>query len=77
MSFNWPAGNLPSSQHQKQCKLILEFLERISKGDKTVETFLLCYIHCIIGGTPTYQIFLEMYGPGGSGKSTFHLLVTA
>lgn len=46
-------------------------------GDRDVVHVLRCFLHAIVNGRADFQVFLEILGPGGTGKGTFMRLAAA
>lgn len=57
------------------CDRIFNFLHHICEGHKDRLSFLKCWLAATVRQQNQYQIFLYMYGGGGTGKSTFANLV--
>ena len=56
---------------------INRWLEFVANGDNSRRIFLIYYLVLIIRGFTHPQILLNIYGPGGTGKTVYQLLATA
>ncbi|NET29524.1 phage/plasmid primase, P4 family [Okeania sp. SIO1I7] len=59
------------------CGPILHWLRERVNGAEDVMMLLRCYLKAIVTGRTDLQKYLELIGPGGSGKSTFINLAVA
>lgn len=59
------------------CKPILDWLLEVTQGDKQLLQLLQAYLNAIVTGRTDLQRFLEIVGPGATGKSTFCKLAIA
>ena len=59
------------------CDPILEWLDETTNGDPQVQQLLLAYMQAVLVGRVDIQRFVELVGPGGTGKSTYANLVIA
>ncbi len=59
------------------CEPIQEWLLTMCRGDKDLVQLMRAYLRGIITGRVDWQKFIELIGPGGSGKSTFTRLAYA
>jgi putative DNA primase/helicase len=66
----------PKSVNTTDFPKIYNWLKYISRDNQDILNLLIYYLYCIIHSKTNYQIFLEIIGPGGSGKSTFIKLAT-
>jgi len=57
--------------------LTLEFLSSCVNGDKDRLLLLLSLMYCILTNTTRYELYLELIGSGGTGKSSFIDLLRA
>ena len=53
------------------------YLEHISEGVEEKKRFLRAVLNYVVRGHPGFQLFVFLYGPGGTGKTTFTLLANA
>ena len=53
------------------CRRWMKFLDEITNGDATLKTYLQRFIGYSLTGETREQKLAFIYGPGGSGKSTF------
>ena len=53
------------------------YLEHISEGVDAKRRFLRSVLNLVVRGHPGLQLFVFLYGPGGTGKTTFTLLANA
>jgi len=60
-----------------QCPLIEAWLATSVNGKEDIKQLLLCFLNAIVKGRSDLQQFLELIGPGGTGKSTFIRLAQA
>lgn len=56
---------------------IYKWLQFITYNNPDLIFFILCYIHCIIFSKIHFQIYIELIGKGGTGKTTFVNLISA
>ena len=56
---------------------IKDWLHLICNNNTELVEFFMAYINCILRRDSSHQIFLELFGPGGGGKSTFVNLIIA
>jgi len=61
---------------ESKCQPIIDWLKETVEDDAQVE-LLRAYLNCIVLGRVELQRYLELIGPGGSGKSTFLRLAEA
>lgn len=59
------------------CEPIIEWLHFAMKGNSQLVHILRCFLHGVVNGRADFQVFLELLGPGGSGKGTFMRLTHA
>ena len=59
------------------CDPIIEWMEQMTKGDGVIIEFLRAHLAAIIRGRTDIQSYLELLGPGGTGKGTLTRLATA
>ena len=59
------------------CQPVQDWLEEMCNGDRSQIELLRAYLYGIITGRTDWQRFLELIGPGGSGKSTYMRLAMA
>ena len=59
------------------CQPIKEWLLTMCGGDRDLVQLMRAYLLGILTGRTDWQKYLELVGPGGSGKSTFARLATA
>lgn len=59
------------------CKPVQDWLLEITQGDKQLVQLLRAYLNAIVTGRTDLQRFLEIVGPGATGKSTFCKLAIA
>ena len=57
--------------------VIIEWLHEAVGGNDDQVQLLRAYLNAVVVGRPDLQRFLELVGPGGSGKGTFTRLATA
>ncbi|MBD0361547.1 MAG: hypothetical protein ICV55_01980 [Coleofasciculus sp. C3-bin4] len=62
------------SDHTLGCQLIHQWLTEVTHGDEQVIQFLRAYLKAIVTGRTDLQKYLELVGPGGSGKGTYSRL---
>lgn len=73
--FTW---QLPYSYNSSAtCDPVIEWLTESQDGDHQRVQLLRAYLKAIVTGRPDFQRFLELVGPGGTGKSTYICLATA
>ncbi|PSF30994.1 ATPase [Aphanothece hegewaldii CCALA 016] len=53
------------------CDPILQWLKEMCFGDENLVQLLRAYLHGIVTGRTDWQKYLELVGPGGTGKSTY------
>ncbi len=53
------------------CQTVIDWLMYATSNDKEQVQLLRAYINCILLGRSDLQRYLELIGPGGSGKGTF------
>lgn len=58
------------------CPEIHALLEQMADGDGALLRLLYAWLHCVLTGRHELQKFVELIGPGGTGKSTFLRLAT-
>ena len=63
--------------HLARCEPIEEWLLTMCRGDRALVQLMRAYLLGIVTGRTDWQKYLELIGPGGSGKSTFARLATA
>lgn len=56
---------------QEDIPNINKYLDFITKKDLLQKEFLISFIHCVLKSDTHYQVYLEIIGSGGTGKSTF------
>ena len=59
------------------CDPIIDWLTTMCAGDRNLVQLMRCYLHGIVTGRTDWQKYLELIGPGGTGKSTFSRLAIA
>ncbi len=59
------------------CEPIQEWLLTMSNGDRNLVQLMRAYLLGLVTGRTDWQKYLELIGPGGTGKSTFTRLATA
>ena len=59
------------------CEPILEWFEQMTGDDRVMVEFLRAHLGAIIRDRSDIQSYLELLGPGGTGKGTFTRLATA
>ena len=59
------------------CQPVQEWLLETVKGDKIQVELLRAYLNCVVTGRTDLHRFLELIGPGGTGKSTYMRLAAA
>ncbi len=59
------------------CEPILEWLHGTTGGKEDLVTFLLAYLNAVINRRADLQRYLELIGPGGTGKSTYMKLASS
>ena len=59
------------------CEPILEWLRDTTGGKEDLVTFLLAYLNAVINRRADLQRYLELIGPGGTGKSTYMKLASS
>jgi P4 family phage/plasmid primase-like protien len=59
------------------CDPILEWMEETTGGDRLLVELLRAYLKAVLMGRADLQRYLEIIGPGGTGKSTFTRLAQA
>ena len=59
------------------CDPIIDWLTTMCAGDRNLVQLIRCYLHGIVTGRTDWQKYLELIGPGGTGKSTFTRLAIA
>jgi P4 family phage/plasmid primase-like protien len=59
------------------CNPIKEWLLETCGGDVALMNLILCYLYGIVTGRTDWQKFIELIGPGGTGKSTLIRLAIA
>jgi putative DNA primase/helicase len=59
------------------CEPIQEWLLSMCGGDRCIVELMRAYLLGILTGRTDWQKFIELIGPGGTGKSTFTRLATA
>ncbi len=59
------------------CNPIQEWLFQVCRGDENLVQLLRAYLYGILTGRTDWQKFLELIGPGGTGKSTYIRLAVA
>jgi putative DNA primase/helicase len=59
------------------CDPIKEWLLETCGGDMALMNLILCYLHGVVTGRTDWQKFIELIGPGGTGKSTLIRLAIA
>jgi putative DNA primase/helicase len=59
------------------CEPILEWLRDTVGGKEDLVTFLLAYLNAVINRRADIQRYLELIGPGGTGKSTYMKLASS
>lgn len=70
LPYAWtPDGGDPS--------IIIDWLREAVGGNDDQVQLLRAYLNAVVVGRPDLQRFLELVGPGGSGKGTFTRLATA
>ncbi len=60
-----------------KCEPIQEWLLTMCGGDRNLVQLMRAYLLGIVTGRTDWQKYLELIGPGGTGKSTFTRLATA
>jgi putative DNA primase/helicase len=74
MWFNW---RLPYRYESgADCPTIKWWLNYVTQGDQELAALLRAWMRAVLTGRHDLQKFLELIGPGGTGKSTFMLLCT-
>ena len=63
--------------HLARCEPIQEWLLTMCGGDRALVQLMRAYLLGIVTGRTDWQKYLELIGPGGSGKSTFARMATA
>jgi putative DNA primase/helicase len=59
------------------CQPIIDWLNEVTQGDKNMFDILRAFMNATLTGKAGLQKYLELIGPGGTGKSTFLGLVRA
>ncbi|MDV3002434.1 MAG: hypothetical protein N5P05_004089 (plasmid) [Chroococcopsis gigantea SAG 12.99] len=59
------------------CNPIQEWLLQVCRGDENLVQLLRAYLYGIVTGRTDWQKYLELIGPGGTGKSTYIRLAIA
>ncbi len=59
------------------CDPIKQWLKEMCQGDENLVQLLRAYLHGIVTGRTDWQKYLELIGPGGTGKSTYIRLAIA
>ena len=59
------------------CNPIQDWLKEMCQGDEDLVQLLRAYLHGIVTGRTDWQKYLELIGPGGTGKGTFFRLAIA
>jgi putative DNA primase/helicase len=59
------------------CEPIIEWLMEMTQGDAVMVEFIRAHLNAILLGRTEIQTFLELLGPGGTGKGTLTRLATA
>lgn len=59
------------------CEPIINWMREMTQGDETQVQLLRAYLAAIVRGRRDLQRYLELIGPGGSGKSTYLQLAMA
>ncbi|WP_052056024.1 phage/plasmid primase, P4 family [Myxosarcina sp. GI1] len=59
------------------CYPIQQWLDQMCRGDEDLVQLMRAYLRGIVTGRTNWQKYLELVGPGGTGKSTFTRLAIA
>lgn len=59
------------------CDPVINWLQETVAGDVDLVQFLLAYLNAVVNRRADLQRYLELIGPGGTGKSTYMKLATA
>ncbi len=59
------------------CEPIVDWLRETVGGKEDLVTFLLAYLNAVVNRRADLQRYLELIGPGGTGKSTYMKLASA
>ncbi|ACK73704.1 phage/plasmid primase, P4 family (plasmid) [Gloeothece citriformis PCC 7424] len=59
------------------CEPILDWLHSMTNGDEAIIEFIRAHLNAIITGRSDIQSYLELIGPGGTGKGTLTRLASA
>ena len=63
--------------HLVTCDPIVDWLTNMCGGDRALVQLMRAYLYGIVTGRTDWQKYLELIGPGGTGKSTFTRLAIA
>jgi putative DNA primase/helicase len=67
--FNW---QVPHKHDAKAtCPTITRWLHTVTNGDNDLKAFLLAWMRVVLTGGAHLHKYVEIVGPGGTGKSTF------
>jgi D5 N terminal like/Family of unknown function (DUF5906) len=69
--------NIDYNPDAKISKSILDFLKSISNNNLHTIKILRSFIQCLLLKDNQFQVAIYLYGPGGTGKSTFEKLLTS
>ncbi|WP_052055874.1 phage/plasmid primase, P4 family [Myxosarcina sp. GI1] len=66
-----------SYNHLLTCYPIQQWLNQMCRGDEDLVQLMRAYLRGVVTGRSDWQKYLELIGPGGTGKSTFTRLAIA
>jgi putative DNA primase/helicase len=69
--------NIDYDPAAKITKEMLDFFKNITNNNLFTLKILRSFIQCLVIKDNQYQVALYLYGPGGTGKSTFEKLLTS
>lgn len=68
-AFNW---KIPHDYNpDATCPTVTRWLHTVTNGDNDLKAFLMAWMRVVLTGGAHLQKYVEIVGPGGTGKSTF------